>query len=285
MTRFYKTGEFAKLAGLMIRTIRYYDKIGLLKPTMMMENGYRLYSDKDFMKLQKIVCLKSLGFSLDDIFSMTVNDSYISLQESFLLQKKLIDSKIKQLENMKEAIESCEEYLDGDIDWSLLLNQIQFTSLERELVDQYKNASNVDIRIKLHEKYSMNPMHWFNWLYQNYDFHEGMKILEIGCGNGRLWLKNKALVDLSYSVTLSDTSLGMLEDTKKNLKDLNFTYNCFDFSHIPYDNETFDCIICNHALFYAKDIDVVLNEVKRVLKKDGVFYCSTYGESHMKEMN
>ena len=65
--RYYKTGEFAKMANVSIRTIRWYDKQGLLKPTMIAENGYRLYTDKDFVKLQQILSLKQLGFSLEEI--------------------------------------------------------------------------------------------------------------------------------------------------------------------------------------------------------------------------
>ena len=67
MDKYYKTGEFAKMANLSIRTIRYYDKIGLLKPSKIADNGYRMYSDRDFMNLQKILSLKYLGFSLDAV--------------------------------------------------------------------------------------------------------------------------------------------------------------------------------------------------------------------------
>lgn len=55
MAKYYRTGEFAKMANLSIRTIRYYDQIGLLKPSQIADNGYRLYTDKDFIKLQKII--------------------------------------------------------------------------------------------------------------------------------------------------------------------------------------------------------------------------------------
>ena len=65
---YYKTGKFAKLANVSERTIRYYDKIGLLKPSFVMENGYRQYSDLDLLKLQKILSLKHLGFSIEEIF-------------------------------------------------------------------------------------------------------------------------------------------------------------------------------------------------------------------------
>ena len=65
---YYKTGQFAKLANVSERTVRYYDKIGLLKPSFVMENGYRQYSDLDLLKLQKILSLKHLGFSIEEIF-------------------------------------------------------------------------------------------------------------------------------------------------------------------------------------------------------------------------
>ncbi|MDD6956052.1 MAG: MerR family DNA-binding transcriptional regulator, partial [Solobacterium sp.] len=49
--KYYKTGEFAKMANVSLRTIRYYDTVGLLKPSVVQDNGYRLYSDSDLVKL------------------------------------------------------------------------------------------------------------------------------------------------------------------------------------------------------------------------------------------
>ena len=49
----YTTGEFARKAGVSVRTIRYYDKQGILKPSHVSESGYRLYTDGDFGKLQR----------------------------------------------------------------------------------------------------------------------------------------------------------------------------------------------------------------------------------------
>ena len=58
----YSTGQFAKLANVTERTIRYYDKIGLLKPSFVMGNGYRKYTQSDLLKLQKILSLKHMVF-------------------------------------------------------------------------------------------------------------------------------------------------------------------------------------------------------------------------------
>ena len=63
MEKYYTTGQFAKMAGVTLRTIRYYDKIGLLKPSHILDNGYRQYCNKDLITLQKILALKELGFT------------------------------------------------------------------------------------------------------------------------------------------------------------------------------------------------------------------------------
>ena len=99
-----------------------------------------MYSDKDFMKLQKILSLKYLGFSLDDIFSMTVNDSYLSLQQSLSLQKKMIDQKIEQLQNIKLSLEKTEQFItqSQNIDWKAILDNINFNTMEQDLLEQYK---------------------------------------------------------------------------------------------------------------------------------------------------
>ena len=65
-----------------------------------------------------------------------------------------------------------------------------------------------------------------------------------------------------------------------NLKALPITL----WQNNSFKKEYFDIVVANHVLFYVKDIDKGLKEVKRVLKTDGVFYCSTYGKTHMKEI-
>lgn len=60
-------GEAARKMGVTVRTMQYYDREGLLSPSAASEGGRRLYTDKDLVTLHQIICLKSLGFSLDDI--------------------------------------------------------------------------------------------------------------------------------------------------------------------------------------------------------------------------
>ena len=72
MTQYYTSGEFAEKAHVSIRTIRYYDQKNLLKPAVRTKGGARRYTDQDFAKLQQILLLKYLGFSLSDIREMTI---------------------------------------------------------------------------------------------------------------------------------------------------------------------------------------------------------------------
>ena len=71
----YTSGQFAKMAHVTVRTIRYYDKQNILKPTYITDSGARYYSQQDFVRLQQILLLKYLGFSLDDIKELTIDDN------------------------------------------------------------------------------------------------------------------------------------------------------------------------------------------------------------------
>lgn len=275
---YYKTGQFAKLANVSERTIRYYDKIGLLKPSFVMENGYRQYSDLDLLKLQKILSLKHLGFSIEEIFPMVMDNT--NLKESFELQIDLIEDKISHLQSLKDALKRASQ--TPDLSWNMILSLVQLSNEETNIIEQYKNAKNLNDRISLHEKYSTNKQGWFNWLFNQIDFSRVNRLLELGCGNGKLWQENR--IDLrNREIFLSDISEGMVEEVRNKL---GTDFNCIvaDAEKIPFKDEYFDSIIANHVLFYLNDLNLGLKEIRRVLKPKGILYCSTYGKNHMKEI-
>lgn len=275
---YYKTGQFARLANVSERTIRYYDKIGLLKPSFVMENGYRQYSDLDLLKLQKILSLKHLGFSIEEIFPMVMDNT--NLKESFELQIDLIEDKISHLQSLKDALKKASQ--SSDLSWNMILSLVQLSNEETNIIEQYKNAKNLNDRISLHEKYSTNSQGWFNWLFEKIDFSKVNRLLELGCGNGKLWQENT--IDLrNREVFLSDISEGMVDEVRTKLGS---DFNCIvvNAEKIPFKDAYFDTIIANHVLFYLNDLNQGLKEIDRVLKPNGVFYCSTYGKEHMKEI-
>ncbi len=103
---YYSSGEFAKKAHVTKKTIRYYDEHNILKPSFVSDSGARFYSDEDFARLQQILFLKYLGFSLADIKEMTVRNSDKHFFSSIIchMQLGLIEEKIEQMELIKTAL-------------------------------------------------------------------------------------------------------------------------------------------------------------------------------------
>lgn len=145
---------------------------------------------------------------------------------------------------------------------------------------QYQMTDNLNTRISVHEKYSTNKTGFGNWLFSHYDFSSGNKILELGCGTGDLWKSKLHLLDRSTLLTLTDLSENMVHATKNTLGDQNnISYAVVNIEEIPYNNNCFDQVIANMMLYHVPDLNRGLSEVNRVLKKDGYFYCATYGEN------
>lgn len=100
MSKEWKVGELAALTGLTVRTLRYYDQIGLFSPSGHTESGHRLYTESDIARLQQILSLKELGLPLDQIKSVLAGEALslfdlVSLQiarlkETISVQQKLL---------------------------------------------------------------------------------------------------------------------------------------------------------------------------------------------------
>ncbi len=287
---YYSSGEFARMANVTLRTIRYYDKQNILKPSLVTESGARFYTDQDFVRLQQILLLKYLGFSLEDIREMIIDDAdYHFMLNSLNIQLKLVRDKIEQMQLVEAAIQdtACAIRSAHSIDWSRMLDLIHLTGMEKSLKNQYQNASNISARINLHKLYSKNPQGWFPWIYGQCRIRPGMRILELGCGDGSLWKENMPFLPQNITLTLSDISEGMLRDTRRSIgaQDTRFSFEAFDCRQIPHEDHCFDLVIANHVLFYCRDIDAVCREVQRVLAPGGSFMCSTYSRRHMQEVS
>lgn len=287
---YYSSGEFARMAQITVRTVRYYDKQNILKPSLVTPTGARFYTEEDFARLQQIMLLKYLGFSLEDIRELTVNDSdYSYLEHSLEQQQNLVRDRIEQLQLVEQAIgETVTEIRQQqNVDWNRMRELIHLTGMENSLKAQYRNSTNISARIRVHRLFSSNKQGWFPWIYEQCQITEGMKILELGCGNGRLWIENKAKLPADCEIILSDISEGMIRDVRReqSLQDDRFSFAAFDCHAIPYEDASFDLVIANHVLFYCKDVDRVCSEVGRVLKPGGRFVCGTYGVAHMQEVS
>ena len=285
---FYSSGQFARLADVSVRTIRFYDRQDILKPSFVDAHGARFYTDQDLASLQQILLLKYLGFSLEEIRDMTIGGSdYSHISRMLRIQEKLVQDRIEQMQTVAEAIRDTEEELRrGNANWQNMLDLIHLTGMERSLASQYRSATNLSARIALHSLYSTNPEGWFPWLYRKLELAPGMRVLEVGCGDGALWTCRHEELPRPISIVLSDISDGMIRDVRRNIRqDLqSFTFQVFDCANIPYADNTFDLVIANHVLFYADDLPGTLQELARVLRPGGRFICSSYSSRHMHEI-
>jgi MerR family transcriptional regulator, thiopeptide resistance regulator len=103
----YRAHEFAELAGITVRTLHHYDRLGLLKPGRRTAAGYRLYEDRDLERLEQVVALKYLGMSLRQILSL-LNGGPLGLQEALRMQRRLLLEKRQMLDRAIQAIGEAE---------------------------------------------------------------------------------------------------------------------------------------------------------------------------------
>lgn len=117
--------ETAELAGITVRTLQYYDKIGLLKPAFIEQNGYRKYDEKSFKKLQQIMFLRELDFTLAEIKEIMQSEKYDET-EMLLKQKELLRLKRDRLSGLIELIDKT---IGGDI---VSLKEFDMSYIERQ---------------------------------------------------------------------------------------------------------------------------------------------------------
>lgn len=165
--------------------------------------------------------------------------------------------------------------------------QIRFTDQKYLTQDQYKDSSNLDARIAIHQKFSTNPQGWFNWIFDTLiKLPANANVLELGCGAGTMWKECADRIPAGWTITLTDLSDGMLDAAWRNLVPLgrNFKFQQMDAQSIPYGDQSFDVVIANHMLSHVPDREKALHEIKRVLKDDGHLIATTVGSLHMQEV-
>jgi SAM-dependent methyltransferase len=150
------------------------------------------------------------------------------------------------------------------------------------LKEQYRNSSNLDARIALHQTFSTAKREWNHWLFDQFKLFDGARILEVGAGTGSLWTKNPERLPATLNLVLSDLSLGMVEKAQAAGSAKRFV-QC-DTQAIPFANGSFDVVVANHMLYHVPDLDCAIEEIRRVLRPGGKLYAATNGLNHMREL-
>jgi len=123
--------EVSKLAGVSIRTLQYYDKIGLLHPTGHTDAGYRLYDDTDLERLQHILLFRELEFSLKDIASIINSPDFD--------RNKALEQQIEMLKLKRDHIENLMNFALGIK--MLGVKHMDFKAFDRSKLDEYSKQA------------------------------------------------------------------------------------------------------------------------------------------------
>ncbi|WP_242145405.1 MULTISPECIES: MerR family transcriptional regulator [unclassified Bacillus cereus group] len=150
MIHINKVGE---LTGVTVRTLRYYDQIGLLKPASKTEGGHRLYTNEEIKKLQQVQFLKKVGFSLHEIKNMLASSAW-DWSDSLRRQLSFV---IKEQENLKKIELSLREMIhgiaiEGEENWIAIQKVMQLSSKDKEIQQYYLESVFKDREMKLWEK-------------------------------------------------------------------------------------------------------------------------------------
>ena len=130
-----KISEVVKLSGVTVRTLHYYDEIGLLKPSKTTEAGYRMYSIEDLEKLQQILFFRELDFPLNEIKEIMVNPKYDKI-EALNKHKELLIEKRKRIDGLVTLIDKT---IKGD-------NNMSFKEFDNSKIEENKRKYSEEVK-------------------------------------------------------------------------------------------------------------------------------------------
>ena len=272
------SGEIAKKTGVTKKTVRLYDEKGLLKPSGYSEGNYRLYDTEALAVLEKIIALKQIGFSLEEIHDNLAAEKDVDITEVLMRQLKSLETKRYEIE---KAIASINSVLlrEKEPDWDSVAEIVKTMQM-----DQRADVSH--FRAMLHSV----GQDWYVTIYKSLGLKEEAKVLDLGCGYGKLWRNNWAEIPAGVSIdgfdlhgSWADDFAEYVEQHKGTLAD--GTEIKVYFADIEAEGAweqigqkgSYDCIIVHYLLEFINDRETFLNRLAKVLAPDGM--CSINGAS------
>lgn len=159
-----KINEVAKLTGITVRTLHYYDEIGLLPPCEITESGYRIYDEDSLEKLQQILFFRELDFPLNEIKEIMENPNYDKSQ-ALERQRELL---IKKRDRLEQLIALVNRTMEGEQQMSF--QEFDITEIEK-MKEQY--AAEVKERWGDTEAYAQSQEKTSKYSKQQWNFLQG----------------------------------------------------------------------------------------------------------------
>lgn len=146
----------------------------------------------------------------------------------------------------------------------------------------YDRIDPLQARITLHARYSQHPEPWHRWCWERSEIPAGARVLEIGCGVGKLWTQNAARIPTLERLVVCDASEAMVAATRRALEALGVRAEArvCRAEALPFEDGAFDLILAHHMLYHTHP-PTALAECARVLRPGGQIAASCNGPNHM----
>lgn len=274
------SGEIAKKAGVTQKAVRLYDEKGLLKPSDYSEGNYRLYDKEALQVLEKIVALKQIGFSLEEIRDNLIKGEATDVEEALRIQLKTMEEKRYQIEKVIDSINRTLERKTGKLDWDDVAGIVQNVSIDQKADEWHWDAL----------KHTSED--WHVTLFDYINVKENEKVLDLGCGYGKIWRNSwkripKGTKVFGYDVhgSWADDFEKYIEENKGELADkAEFKLEFEDLTKetawkkIKKEKE-YSLILAHYLYFEVKNIEDIVAKASKVLSKDGVFSYNGYAKN------
>ena len=276
MNKYYTIGQLAQLAGISTKTLRVYERKGLLMPERNVENDYRIYGEEAVKTLEKIQLMKYLDFSLNQIADFLQLYENTSRENVLLEQKRLLEKKREQLNtviaHVDRAVQECrgeEQDFDGFLK---ALGIIVKNQRADELVGRLK-------------RHADEPRGWSRFIFEKAKMQKGMLVLDAGAGWGNLWRYNMERLPEHLRVTCVDKHNTHMDtfcnymkekEAEGKMPECEFSFVWDDLETMPL-NGPYGRIFFNHVVSHIGDRNAMYRKFSSALSKDGVFICTWGG--------
>ena len=213
MTKKMTTGEIAKKAGISQKAVRLYDEKGLLKPSEYSEGNYRLYDKEALLVLEKIIALKQVGFSLEEIKENPIQNDNGSILETLQSQIDMMEAKRYELEKAITRIKAAIARSNGKPDWDDVADIIRDIQADQKADEGHFHAL----------KHNADGEDWYVKIYRSLGIKEGERVLDLGCGFSKVWRNNWTDIPANVTVDGYDLPESWAEDFFKFIMDNNDT--------------------------------------------------------------
>lgn len=203
------SGEIAKKAGISQKAVRLYDEKGLLKPSEYTEGNYRLYDKEALLVLENIIALKQIGFSLEEIHDNLIQSKNMDIVESLNQQLKLMEERKREIERTIGCIKSVLIRTNGQPDWSGVAEVARMIQADQKADTHHFSAI----------KHNADRTDWYVKIFDSLDIKSGARILDLGCGFGKLWRNNWADIPEGVTVDAVDLHGGWADDLARYVEE------------------------------------------------------------------